>query len=150
MNHTHLQLTGSAEAGALGELRHDGRVHLVVGVAADGGPPAAHVVDVGVAIHVGDLAALDAVEHDGLAAHGSESPDGAVHTTGQQGLGLVEDALRVDLVQLGGCLHGLHRHLPPAAASLEHGRAALGEHHGGHGGVQIRSTCSTNSPSWFS
>jgi len=80
-SHTpHLQLAGCPEAGSLGQLRRDGRDDLVVGVAADGGAPAAHVVYVGVAVHISDLAALDAIENDGLAAHGTESPHGTVHT----------------------------------------------------------------------
>lgn len=43
---SHLQLAGSTEAGALGELLDDNLVHLIVGVANDGRAPGAHIVDV--------------------------------------------------------------------------------------------------------
>jgi len=62
--------------------------HLVVGVAADGGPPGSDVVDVLVAVHVVCIRALHAVEDNWVAAHGAEGADGRVYAARQQGLRL--------------------------------------------------------------
>ena len=62
--------------------------HLVVGVAADGGPPGSDVVDVLVAVHVVCIRALHAVEDNWVAAHGAEGADGRVDAAGEERLGL--------------------------------------------------------------
>lgn len=87
----HLQLAGSAEAGALLNLGLQRGVDLVVGVANDGRAPGAHVVNVLVAIDIPAVGVLDALEHNGLATHAAEGAHGRVDAAGQQGLGLLED-----------------------------------------------------------
>ena len=85
-----------------------GADHLGVGMAADGWPPAADVVDVFVAIHVPRIGALDAIEHDRLSAHGLERTHRRADSTGHQALGFAEDGLGAAGVQHGSC-HGNRR-----------------------------------------
>ena len=78
------QGAGGAKAGALGEGLLQGLDHLGIGVSADGGSPAADVIDVAVAIHIPGVGAFDAIEHDRLAAHGAEGPNRGIHSAGHQ------------------------------------------------------------------
>jgi predicted NodU family carbamoyl transferase len=72
----------------------------LMGMAADGAPPAAHVVDVAVSIHIPGISSLHPVKHDRLAADRFERPHRGVHPTGHQALGR-----REDLVGAGGVVH---------------------------------------------
>ena len=68
------QGAGGAKAGALGQGLVQGLDHLRVGVAADGRPPAADVIDVAVAVHIPGVGPFHPVKHNWLAAHGAEGP----------------------------------------------------------------------------
>ena len=68
------QGAGGAKAGALVDGRMQGRQHLGVGMAADGGAPATDVINKTVAIHVPGVGTLDAVKDQGLAPHRAEGP----------------------------------------------------------------------------
>ena len=105
-----LELAGSAEGGALVDLRLERGVDLVVGVAADGGTPGADVVDVLVAVDVEAVGILDLVEDDGTAADGLERAHGGVHAAGEDVLGSLEN-LRITsrgvyLVRYGAVVRG--------------------------------------------
>mmetsp|Transcript_8138 Transcript_8138/g.20250 ORF Transcript_8138/g.20250 Transcript_8138/m.20250 type:complete len:478 (+) Transcript_8138:194-1627(+) len=96
-----LERTRRAERGALLHGLGDGGEHAVVGVADDGRAPRAHVVHVLVAVDVVRLAALDVVEHDGVAADRLEGADGRGDAARHD-----LDRLGHDRVRLGG--HVLH------------------------------------------
>ena len=48
--------------------------HLRMAVAADGGAPAAYVIDVAVVVHIPGVGAFDAIKNNWLAADGLECP----------------------------------------------------------------------------
>mmetsp|Transcript_11148 Transcript_11148/g.19503 ORF Transcript_11148/g.19503 Transcript_11148/m.19503 type:complete len:341 (+) Transcript_11148:685-1707(+) len=89
--HHILELTGSAEAGALLQLLHDDLVHFVVACTHDGRPPTADIVDVLVVIDIPGVGTLDTIEHNGAPAHRLECAHRRVHAPRQQVLGLEHD-----------------------------------------------------------
>ena len=91
---------GRAERQAIGHGRLHGLQHLGVRVANNGRPPRAHVIDVGLALHVPHAGALGPLDEARRAAHGPEGPHGRVDAAHQHLAGTVE-------FLLVGCLaHG--------------------------------------------
>jgi hypothetical protein len=64
-----------------------------MGMAEDGGTPAAHVIEVDVAIGVRQAAALGALDEGREPAHGVEGPDRAVYSAHDELLRPPEQAL---------------------------------------------------------
>ena len=98
-----LEGTGSTEARALFDGLLQSADHLGVGMAADGRPPAADVIDVFVPIHVPGVGTFHPIKHDRLTADRLERPHRGAHATGHQPLSCAEDGLGAAGVQRGCC-----------------------------------------------
>ena len=91
---------GRTERQTIGHGRLHGFQHLGVRVAHNGRPPRAHVIDVGLALHVPHAGTLGPLDEARRAAHGPEGPHGRVDAPHQHLAGTVE-------FLLVGCLaHG--------------------------------------------
>jgi len=80
----HLGKGGGAEGGAPDDRRADGVQDLGVGMAEEQRTPRADIVDVGVAIDIGEAAPARGRDEEGLSSHGAERAHGRVDAAGDE------------------------------------------------------------------
>ena len=96
-----------AETGRVARGALNGFDHRRKGVAQDHRPPGAEIVDIAVAVGVGEPGALSAFDKRRRAAHRAEGPHGRVDAAGEEALGALLEGLGTG-VRMGGRL-GTHR-----------------------------------------
>jgi len=84
---------GGAKAGGVAGGALDGFDYGREGVAEDHGTPGAEVVDVAVAVGVGEVGSLSALDKGGGSADGFECADGGVDAAGEEALGALLEGL---------------------------------------------------------
>ena len=95
LGHLHLDFGGRAEAQAVFRGLHHGLLHRRMGVAQNQRAPGADQIDVVMAVHVGDAAALSGLEEPGIGPHGAAGPDRGVDAAGQHLLGRGKEGFRL-------------------------------------------------------